>query len=247
MMLLVDLGNTCIKWALSDGTMWRTDRSVHANRRLEDVLDNAWGSLAAPARIVACSVAAVDRWQSLIGWCTTHWQQTPHRVEAAAQFADVRNAYREPTKLGADRWAALIAARQLVTGEACVVDCGTAVTIDRLGKGGEHRGGVIFPGLALLRASLRFGTGGIRDSDGDASSCLARSTADGVAAGTAFGLVGAIERVLNEYEHNLTDGELSVLMTGGDAEYVAASLKRKTQYQADLVLRGLKRIADTLC
>ena len=246
MMLLVDLGNTSIKWAQRDGESWHTDQRVHAGQPLKSVLDGVWRAIDLPTRIVVCSVASLEVSRSLAEWCKARWGRSPQLIESMAQFADVRNGYRDPAQLGADRWAALVAAREMVNGDVVVVDCGTAVTLDWLDARGEHRGGVIFPGLALQRASLRAGTGGIHEVDGDAESCLARSTADGVAAGTAFATIGAIERILGEFNKHLKGGNVTVLITGGNAEFIAPRLPLPKKLVPDLVLLGLKRIADSL-
>jgi len=243
MMLLVDLGNSFIKWAFAHEGDWRTGRSLHVGQSLSTVLDMAWEKGASPGRIVACSVAPADTYQTLSTWCTSHWGIAPERMVATARFAGVLNAYREPAQLGADRWAALIAARAMVAGDVAVVDCGTAVTIDFLAASGEHQGGVIIPGLSLLQSSLRSGTSAIRETDGDAESVFARSTADGVAAGTAVGLVGAIAQVLDAFGRGRNDATWPVLLTGGDAEFVASRLHRATRVVPDLVLLGLKEMA----
>ncbi len=128
---------------------------------------------------------------------------------------------------------------------AAVVSCGTAVTVDALSARGEFVGGVIFPGLALLQSALATGTAGLPAMPGDETSCLARSTADAVAAGTLYGLAGAVERVCNEFEQALI-GPLTVLITGGDADRVAPHLIRPARRIPDLVLKGLDRIAATL-
>jgi len=157
----------------------------------------------------------------------------------------VRNRYRQPEQLGVDRWVALIGARGLTSSAACVVDCGTAVTVDALSAEGEFLGGAVFPGLRLLRDSLVRGTAGIPANEGDATDCLARSTADGVAAGTLFGLAGAVERLIDEYRRTL-GATMRVFLTGGDAPALAARLRAAHTPVPDLVLKGLARIADTL-
>ncbi len=157
----------------------------------------------------------------------------------------MRNHYHDPAALGADRWAALIAAHHLTAGPVCVIDCGTAVTIDALSADGDFLGGVILPGLRLLRTSLVQGTRSIRATDGDAATCLARSTADAVAAGTLFGLAGAVERVLAEHRQAL-GSEMSALITGADAGLVLSKLRAEAPVAevSDLVLRGLALIAE---
>src|SRR5204863_2422782 len=118
----------------------------------------------------------------------------------------VRNGYRDKGTLGADRWAAMIGARsEMPASAAAVVNCGTAVTVDALSAGGEFVGGVILPGLFLQRSALATGTAALRVGEGDETSCLAMSTADAIAAGTLYGLAGAVERVCAEFERVLDE------------------------------------------
>jgi type III pantothenate kinase len=196
-----------------------------------------------PRAIVAASVADPTTLGELLAWVRRRWSIVPHMVTAKPEFLGLRNGYREPHTLGADRWAALIGARAETERSVCVVDCGTAVTIDALNADGEFVGGVIFPGVALLREALTRGTAGIRMAEGDEISCLARATADGVAAGSVYGLAGAIVNVTREFEEALEE-PMELLMTGGDADRVIAYLARPARHVPDLVLKGLARIAE---
>ncbi len=243
MHLLVDLGNSRLKWAQAAAGDWSTGAAVHAGQRMESVLDAAWGKLARPEKILMSSVAASDVRDTLLAWCQRRWSLTPVVIQAQAEQLGVRHCYAQPQTLGADRWAALIAVRGLTNASACIVDCGTAVTVDALAANGEFRGGAIFPGLQLLRASLLQGTGGIRSSPGQADSALACSTPDAVAGGTLQGLIGAVTRLLEEQMRVLGLGT-QVFITGGDAPLLLPHLKHPAKHVPDLVLRGLARIAE---
>ena len=72
-------------------------------------------------------------------------------VRTQARFGEVINGYSTFEQLGADRWAAIVGAWQLRRRALCVVDAGTAVTIDLVAASGRHQGGVIVPGLDLMR------------------------------------------------------------------------------------------------
>ncbi len=245
MNLLIDLGNSRLKWALHGPGLWRTDAALLDKQDITPLLDSVWDKIAKPEKVVVCSVSTPERLRALEQWVQTHWAVTPRIVRAQAEQLGVKNRYRQPEQLGVDRWVALIGARGLTISAACVVDCGTAVTVDALSAEGEFLGGAVFPGLRLLRDSLVQGTAGIPAAEGDATDCLARSTADGVAAGTLFGLAGAVERLIDEYRRTLGEG-MQVLLTGGDAPALAARLRAAHTPVPDLVLKGLARIADTL-
>jgi type III pantothenate kinase len=246
MNFLIDLGNSRLKWAQHAAGLWRTDvASLDGENSIEFLFDKAWGKIAKPQRVIVCSVSSPDRLNALEQWTRTRWSVTAHIMRPQVEQLDVKNLYRRPEQLGADRWAALIGARGLTDSAACVVDAGTAVTVEALSAGGEFLGGAIFPGLRLLRDSLTRGTVAIAPAEGNAADCLARSTADGVAAGTLFGLAGAVERLIDEYRRSLGE-PMEIFLTGGDAPALAAHLRGPVTMVPDLVLKGLARIADSL-
>lgn len=242
MILLIDLGNSRLKWARAAPNAWETGAVTYPGRRLEDMLDAVWRGMEQPERIVMCSVAAPALLDALKRWLGRSWSLAPVVIHSRTEQLGVKNGYQEPGTLGADRWAALIAARGLTQAPACIVDCGTAVTVDALSGSGEFLGGAIFPGLGLLRESLVRGTDGIRATEGNENSCPARSTADGVAAGTLLGLCGAVERLIAEYRRVLGP-DTRVLLTGGDAPRLGPCLTHRVTEVPDLVLKGLARIA----
>jgi len=239
--LLADLGNSRLKWAERAPGRWTHSAVVHRDRDMTDVLQEAWDGLEKPTRVLYVSVAAEANARALESWVEKKWGAPIQRLHAQPRQLGVINTYRDPTTLGADRWAALIGARGM-TARACVVaNCGTAVTVDALSADGVFAGGVIVAGLHLLRRTLGEGTAGIRALEGDDSSTLARATADGVAAGALFGLAGAIERIVHEHERAL-DVEVELFMTGGDAALLMSRLSRPAVHVPDLVLKGLARV-----
>lgn len=243
--LLIDLGNSRLKWAQSAPDRWMHSAVMHRERDIAGVLDGAWANMASPSRVLFVSVATDDKCRALESWIQGKWGVRAERLRSQAEQLGVINTYRSPTTLGADRWAALLGARALTQRACVVINCGTAVTIDALSADGVFVGGVIIAGLHLLRQNLSTGTAGIGLSLGDDSSCLARATADGVAAGALFGLAGAIERTVQEQERAL-DTEVALFITGGDAQFLMSRLTRPAVHMPDLVLRGLARVAEAI-
>lgn len=245
MNLLVDVGNSRLKWARAGAELWETAAAPLGDQVEDSMLDRLWLTMPAPQRVVVASVN--EDWTSRVldSWLRERWSLRAHTVQPQRELLGVRNHYHDPATLGADRWVALIAAHHLTAGPVCIVDCGTAVTIDALSADGDFLGGVILPGLQLLRTSLVQGTKSIRTTDGDAATCLARSTADAVAAGALFGLAGAVERVLAEHRQALGP-EMTTLITGADASLVLSRLRAggPVAEMPDLVLRGLALIAE---
>ncbi len=245
MNLLVDVGNSRLKWAQAGAALWETAAAPLGDQDEDSMLDQLWLTMPVPQRVVVASVNEGWTARVLQSWLQKRWSLRAQVVRAQRELLGVRNHYHDPATLGADRWVALIAAHHLTDGPVCVVDCGTAVTLDALSAEGDFLGGVILPGLHLLRTSLVQATKGIRTTDGDAATCLARSTGDAVAAGTLFGLVGAVERVLAEHRRALGP-EMRALLTGADARRVLSKLRAggPVTEVPDLVLRGLALIPE---
>ena len=245
MNLLVDLGNARIKWARSQMGSWQTAAAFFHDQPLDQLLDKLWADVPVPDKVVVTCVTDPKILHAMDRWVLRRWSLQAHVLKAQRELLGVKNHYREPGTLGADRWAALIAAHRMSTGPLSVVDCGTAVTVDALSAQGDFLGGVILPGMQLLRSSLVGATYEIRDINGDDTTCLGLSTADAVTGGSAFGLAGAIERVLTEQVTQLGKGA-RVLLTGGDAPRVLPRLQvhAPIEHVPDLVLRGLALIAE---
>mgnify|MGYP000049964927 CR=1 FL=1 len=242
MKLVLDLGNSRCKWAFADSSI-QSSAAIAYGDDFAHALEQAFSALARPAQVAAVCVADSAYLETVTEWVKRKWSLDLRRFSARPAQGGVTNTYEVPAQLGADRWAALIAARARTKGATCVVNCGTAITVDALDARGMFRGGVILPGLTLQRTSLLQHTHAIRAADGNASSCLALNTADAVAAGTAFGLAGAIDRILDEQAVTLGD-IVPVLFTGGDAASLQKLLRHPTQLVPDLVLEGVARMAD---
>ncbi len=244
--LLLDIGNTRIKWAwLSASGLEHTGNVAHAGLDLRAHAHTVWGAVATPARIVVSNVAGAELRARLSEVTQALWQREPEFVCAQASAFGITNGYTEPGRLGADRWVALIAAHAHTPGAVCVVDCGTAVTIDTLMDDGHHAGGVILPGLALMQRALLDHTQQIATNMNQAPYPLtpyARSTSTAVQHGALYAVTGAIERAVADTEATLGTEVIRVI-TGGDAPAVLAHLSGHYHHQPDLVLQGLTVIA----
>lgn len=243
MILLVDVGNSRIKWAQVEDLDTSGARAVLRGEDLRE-LEEEWRRLARPDRVVVASVAGGDVERELREWMRGHWGREPEYVRARAQGFGIVNRYTEPERLGADRWAALIGARELYPGPACIVDCGTALTFNAMTAAGEFLGGCILPGLTTARRCLTERTHAIGAAEGVADHAIATTTADAVAAGTAIGLAGAIERIADDYRAVLGN-DMRTILTGGEAARLVAHVRRDVVVVPDLVLRGLGVIART--
>lgn len=238
MILVVDAGNSRVKWGLHDGQVWVR----------QDVVDNSdiarlahdWEELAPPQNIVICNVAGPEIKIALAA-LLQRWQAAPRWVGAQARQCGVTNGYAAPAQLGPDRWAALIGAHHLVNGACLVVNAGTAVTVDALTKEGVFLGGLILPGLDLMQAALARGTASVRAEKGRLEKFPA-NTADAVYSGALQAVAGAVERMVREL-NQAGNEECALVLSGGSAGELLPLLNRRVTLADNLVLEGLVMIA----
>lgn len=243
MNLLVDIGNSAVKWALAKGL--RFERSGRFPRAGDSgvQMDMAWGGQSVPDRIVVSNVAGAAAAQQLSAWLARTWQVQPRYIRASRQAAGVTSAYTQPEQLGTDRWAAMIAAWQAAHAAVCVVDCGTAITIDLVDAAGMHRGGQIVAGLSMMRQALGTRTAELPVAEGsDPPVLLATCTADAISSGTLYAAAAAIERIVAGMAA-ATRLQPALVITGGDAPRLAPLLQLAATQDADLVLKGIAILA----
>ncbi len=242
--LLIDAGNTNLKWAVSrNGVMSAVQRMAYPDKDIVALLSGAWPLVTPPQRVLLVSVIAEDRVQALKHWIQKSWHLPLEIVSAQAQVCGVVNGYTQAEQLGADRWAALVAARHSLSGAVCVVGCGTATTLDVLDAEGRHLGGLIVPGLGLMRASLIENTAGIHGEIGAATDALlARDTPSAVSGGGLQATAGFVERLRREVRAMLAV-PLTTILCGGNAPDLLPLLPADVRHEPDLVLKGLNIIA----
>jgi type III pantothenate kinase len=235
-MLLLDAGNSRIKWAFTRENTWLARGAVPVSG--ETALLQAFASLPVPKRIVASNVAGTAVAQQIRAACAA-WDCRVEFITAQAEQCGVRNGYGQPGQLGSDRWAALIAAWRNVGAACLVINCGTATTVDALSERGEFAGGLILPGLEMMRNSLVTGTAQLGPGLGKWDE-FPRNTADAIFSGSIQATVGAIVQL----HALLGNPAVPCLLDGGAAGLIQPHL-RLPQFPADdLVLRGLHIIGQ---
>jgi type III pantothenate kinase len=254
--LLIDAGNSRIKWArLKGGRLGR----VHA---IEWSARNAGRAARAVLRgrydkIVACSVAGPGLELALRRAARRGGNPAPQFIRSTRRAAGVRNGYAQTWRLGADRWVAMLGGRALYPGRAlCVVDVGTALTLDLLDARGRHCGGLLTPGPGLMVELLLSRTAGIRrraglpPSGGSQARAMrkrpavlfGRSTRAGLLAGSVLACAALIERALGA-ARDTVGARPKLLLAGGGARAVAALLRTPYVRSDHLVLQGLALLA----
>jgi len=237
MKLLVDIGNSRVKWGVeSDGAIEGLYAFVAEADAITDAFALAWGSLK-PTAVGFCSVSLGHLPEALHEWSLGTWGLAPFRLRSAASTGALVCGYRDPATLGADRWANLLGARDLLGAvDVVVVDAGTAVTVDALRADGRHLGGAILPGLRAARAGLGAAAPAL-PAAGEPSGLPAETTSEAIGAGSLTGLAGAIERVAREVGRPLD--EPAWLITGGDTDTLRPWLDPCWRQEPLLTLRGL--------
>lgn len=156
MMLLVDMGNSALKWAILDQDRLSPQQRMPYQTQMIDQLTQAWRTQALPLEGVWVSnVAGDQKAEILTRWVKNHWGFNPTFIKTSHCACGVKNGYQNPELLGVDRWLALIGAHQIENSWLCVVDCGTAITLDILAINGHHQGGLIMPGVTLMQSALK--------------------------------------------------------------------------------------------
>jgi type III pantothenate kinase len=248
MTVLVDIGNTRIKWAtLAAGKLVRRGSAVH-----RDSLDAAVAAFAAelPARsrIVAANVAGERMAEKLEALAAERPGTSLSFVASSAEQFGVRCAYPDPSRLGVDRWVAVLAAYHAASGTACAISAGTAVTFDAVDAAGAHLGGLIFPSARLIAEALDRNTSNIgrtaaAPAEARGLELLGRNTDAAVGHAAWLALGAALDRAVATVERAL-GAPPAVYLTGGDAEALRGWLETRVERRADLVLEGLRLFAD---
>ena len=238
MNLLIDAGNSRVKWGWHDGRDWASIATVSLIEfaASSDHINPFSVTHENPSRIVISNVAGEGAHQLLVNW-TSIFDAEPLWVKGEAERCGVRSRYERPEQLGPYRWAALIAARALQPGPCLVVNAGTATTVDALSADGEFLGGLILPGIELMRFVLHEHTGRLPIQEG-AFRDLPRNTLDAIETGCRHAQAGAVERMFRA-----TGGNGLCLVSGGGGESLMELLGVPSRYVENLVLEGLARIA----
>jgi type III pantothenate kinase len=246
MMLLLDVGNTNIKAAVMDDDRMTPIGSVeHRSLGLGPALSAGQRISGTIDRVVVCCVAGPAVRRELEAAIRSHFDLEAEFVTAQRKAFGVTNAYPEAHRLGADRWAGLIGAHARGYEAACIVDAGSALTVDGLSSG-RHIGGLIAPGIGLMQAALFSETGNLRQLSEEplegGMGLFATDTHESIVRGTILAAASLIQRSRKEMAGLI--GKLpSLVISGGDAERLIPLLDEYVDYHPHLTLEGLAVIA----
>ena len=247
-LLAVDIGNTRLKWALYESTEAGASPLAHGAEFLENIeslADGPWRDLPAPDRMIGCVVAG-DAARRRAEEQMELWDITPQWVVSSEREAGLVNGYDHPTRLGADRWVAMIGARHRLLAQGAarpmvVVMVGTAVTVEAVDVDGRFLGGLILPGHGIMLRALESGTAGLHVPTGEVRP-FPTNTSDALTSGGTYAIAGAIARMAQHLQQ--ASGEAPVVyMTGGAGWKMAPFMPLECELVDSLIFDGLLAMA----
>jgi type III pantothenate kinase len=236
--LVIDIGNTRIKWGYCEAGSWVRQGWVATAQAGELVAELA--GLPVAQRTVVSNVAGAAAQVQVAAALIDVAPQALWITSAAAQCG-VSSGYAAPETLGPDRWAALIGAWHLTHAACVVVNVGTTMTVDALSAEGVFLGGCIVPGATLMRDALARDTANLAAREG-AFSYFPDNTGDAIFSGAVNALAGSVERMVRYLEES-TGSAPPVLLSGGAAVLIEKRLNAAVTLVDNLVLEGLLQIA----
>lgn len=246
MTLLIDIGNTRIKWAtLHAGKLTAQSAAAHVGWGSAELAQSVLAAVARPEKVVVSNVGGQHIGEALAAAVRKAWSIETRFVHSTAQVGGVRNAYADPAKLGVDRLMAMVGARSLIKEPVCIASVGTAMTVDAVDGDGRHLGGVIVPGPDLMVSSLLRNTSEIaaRAAQGEVRhGVFADNTLGAVRQGAVSALAALVERSVEAMQAELR-GAPTLLLTGGASGHVEGLIRLPVRTIPDLVLQGLAVVA----
>ena len=242
--LAIDIGNTRLKWALfsspQPGAALLAQGAVFLEN-IDRLAEDEWRTLQSPNSMLGCNVAG-DAVRRRVEEQLELWDIPPRWVVSMAKGGGITNGYDHPSRLGSDRFVALVGARSHVLRAGgpqpvLVVMVGTAVTVDALDAEGHFLGGLILPGHGIMLRALEGGTAGLRVPTGEVRE-FPTNTSDALTSGGNYAITGAIERMHRHLARRCGQPPVT-LMTGGAAWKVAPSLDIAHELVDALIFDGI--------
>ncbi len=249
--LALDIGNTRLKWAIYAQPRPGAELLAQGAEFLENIdklADGAWADLPAPARTLGCVVAGdgirlrvQEQMEQVAGW-----DIAPQWVIASETEAGLTNGYDYPSRLGADRWVAMIGAYHRMRAQGAprpmvVVMIGTAVTVEAIDVNGKFLGGLILPGHGIMLRALESGTAGLHVPTGEVRE-FPTNTSDALTSGGTYAIAGAVHRMVQHVQEHCQAAPKCV-MTGGAGWKMAPSMNVPFELVDSLIFDGLLEIA----
>jgi type III pantothenate kinase len=247
--LAIDIGNTRLKWAQYETPAPGAQLLAHGAEFLENIDklgDGPWAELSEPTHMLGCQVAG-DALKRRAEEQMELWDVPPQWVVSNSEEAGLRNGYDHPTRLGTDRWVAMVGARHRVLRRdgprpMVVVMVGTAVTVEAVDVEGTFLGGLILPGHGIMLRALESGTAGLHVPTGDVRD-FPTNTSDALTSGGTYAIAGAVERMVQHLQQHSGE-EPACIMTGGAGWKMAPHMTRPFELVDNLIFDGLLELGQ---
>lgn len=253
MILLIDIGNSRLKWAAFDkGAICNHNddsnqgaffyRTQEYDKVIKAFLDDVQQSEFEPSRIMISTVGEKDFVDLLEQRLWDKYQVEVEYLIASKKFKNLRNAYIQPEMLGSDRWLGMVGAYVLQETNdkqpaLCIIDCGSAITIDTVDSSGKHLGGFITPGINMMEQSLLQNASKLKSNLKEVSiidkvnkirrpkteMVLADNTKTALVGGIYYSVISYIQSFLYDLD-SMLDSKYKVYFTGGDAQKIMSML-----------------------
>ena len=244
--LAIDIGNTRLKWALYEAP--GPGAALHAHGaefldHIERLAEGPWADLPQPASMLGCVVAGDAVRRRAEEQIHEAFDCSPRWVVSGAAEAGIVNGYDHPTRLGADRWVAMIGARHRMLQRhgaprpMVVVMIGTAVTVEAVDADGKFLGGLILPGHGIMLRALESGTAGLHVPTGEVRE-FPTNTSDALTSGGSYAIAGAVERMVQHLRAHC-GAEPACYMTGGAGWKMAPVMNGHFELVESLIMDGL--------
>jgi len=253
MLLLIDAGNSYLKWNIASETRKQLEATtIRVDWASNDLIKQAvstWQKRGDISRVIVSSVVDSDKNSIIYQWVSSDDSIELVLVRSQHTALGVTTTYQHPAHLGVDRWVALIACADLYPKENCiVVDCGTAITVDTLCANGNHKGGIIFPGMQLMKNSLLrntdiISTGISNGLEMDKEITIFNQTTEtaienGVLNSVIASITSSVSQIAKTFNQSVR-----IIVTGGGAPFVLPHLSTHYQHEPDLIMKGLLVLA----
>lgn len=242
--LYFDVGNTQIKW------LYRSEASDLYGAERSDNVGLMWAEslrkkVSEPKRIAVSCVKSSEYLSVLISSLKSAYGLEPFVANVLRAECGVVCSYDDPSRMGIDRWLAMVAVRSQFKGAFCVIDCGSAATFDWVDAEGNHVGGFILPGLKMSVSALLQGTDQVVvDADRLQVAGIEPgvSTTEAVYNGVLFSFVSQIESAFRKLMEIAGGSQVDLVLTGGDAKLLTDKIKVPHKVVGNLVFIGLEQV-----
>ena len=260
MRLLIDIGNTRLKWLCvdSDGMISNEVEpfAIAHQHDFPKTLKTCFGkgspfeahfSNVSIDQLVVSNVAGEVAAASLLEFAGKEWGVQPSFAHVQKEQLGISNSYEVLSELGVDRWLAIIGSRQVFpNGNVIVINCGTAITVDALNADNHFLGGAILPGFQLAAKALskadgiaEFNLSFIQET---AQKTTGTRTVECVRLGVIAACVGGVEFSVKKIISDMNVSTVNILLSGGAAGLFLDASKLECEYDANVIMRGLSEI-----